>query len=425
MLLDELAAGTEPEQGAALALAFLEAFADAGAVGAVTTHYDRLKTLALGDPRFQNAAVGFDPLKKVPTYVLRHGNPGSSSACDIARRVGVPAAIVDRAEAIAGDKTVTLEAVLARLETERAALEAERDTVRAERKRLQHDRETLDRKLERLDREGEAVIRERKREALVEVAAARETIAQIVKELQRERDPRLVERRRVKLAEAEKSLKAGLQEKELPKVAKRLPLSAETATPGTAVFVPSLDREGRLESVRGQNAVVVVGDLRLTVRVGELLEAMPRLVRPGEAVRPDRGEETPPVADSASAPAAKRRLPPASGGPTTARPEARAPAPGDRAAPTTEPDGDVPARVASNTCDVRGMRADEAVDQIERFLDALTLRGEHAAYVLHGHGTGRLKVLIRERFQRSKYVRKQAAAHPDHGGDAVTVMWLA
>ncbi|MBT9554928.1 MAG: Smr/MutS family protein [Myxococcales bacterium] len=396
LLLDELAAGTEPEQGSALGMALLETFADAGAVGAVTTHFDRLKTLSLGDPRFVNAAVGFDAASKRPTYRLSFGTPGSSSAFDIARRIGLDAATLDRASALLGDESRSLDAILKRLEAERDALSAERELVRAERKRVAHDRDLLARKIERLELEGQTAILDQKRKALADVAEARELIASIVRELQRDRDPRTVERRRVKIAETERKLREGMPATEAPRrVMRRLPVTHGEAAPGLPVFVPHLDREGVIETVRGSNVGVVLGDLRLTVKLDDLLHGKPKLL---EQEKPSPNTPKPLVKAERPEPA--------------------------RPAPPPAPTGPPP-RSPDITCDVRGMRGDEALTQIDRFLDGMTLAGRNAAFVLHGHGTGRLKAQVREAFRTSRYVESWEPASEEQGGDAVTLVWLA
>src|SRR5262249_26789843 len=98
VLLDELAGGTDPREGEALAAAVLDSLCARGGAVACTTHYEGLKALALGDPRFQNASVGFDLATMSPTFKLAMGIPGASSALAVARRFGIPTAVIERAE---------------------------------------------------------------------------------------------------------------------------------------------------------------------------------------------------------------------------------------------------------------------------------------------------------------------------------------
>src|SRR5690606_39999184 len=140
VLIDEIAVGTDPDQGAALAQAVLEALADRGVTCLVTTHYERLKSLGASDPRFANASVGFDLERLEPTFKLHLGSPGSSGALAVAKRMGIAALIVDRARELLGSAGTRVEELLAsvadqrrRIEEERAALLSELEAVEAER----------------------------------------------------------------------------------------------------------------------------------------------------------------------------------------------------------------------------------------------------------------------------------------------------
>src|SRR5262249_37290033 len=135
ILVDELAVGTDPDQGSALAQAVLEALADKGAQTIVTTHYERLKALPTGDKRFVNASVGFDLERMAPTFKLPLGLPRASGAFLVARRLGLPGPILGRAEALLGDRRAGIEELLTAVAEERRRLDAERaaaDTARRE-----------------------------------------------------------------------------------------------------------------------------------------------------------------------------------------------------------------------------------------------------------------------------------------------------
>ena len=131
VLVDEIAADTDPREGAALAAAILEALVERGAAVLVTTHLDELKALALSDPRYANARVGFDAERLQPTYQLHLGTPGSSSAIEVAARVGLPPAVVERARAALGGQGGALGQALRALDEERARLDAERRQAEA------------------------------------------------------------------------------------------------------------------------------------------------------------------------------------------------------------------------------------------------------------------------------------------------------
>ena len=387
VLLDELAVGTQPRQGAALAIAVLEALATRRATGAVTTHFERLKTLSLEDARFQNAAVGRDEDSGEPTFRLRLGMPGSSSGLDMALKLGFDQAIVTRAREILGDRSQNLEKVLLRLDEERSRLEATRLQVEAKRAELQREIDTARAEQERWETRGEEIVREERAAALAELDEARAQVARVVRELQAEPTARTVQRRRVKLAEIDRSLRQGSGEPATSTTtseSKHPPLPRAEVAEGVVVWVPAFGREGTIARVKGNKAEVTVGNLRTTVSVASLCRAKP-------------------------APAARAHTPAAKG---------------PRSKGVGYDEVKLPPRSTDNTVDVRGCRLDEALEKVERFLDNALLTNRSAGYVLHGHGTGRLKTGLRQAFRGSAYVDRFEVASPDYGGDAVTVVWL-
>jgi DNA mismatch repair protein MutS2 len=172
VLLDEVMVGTEPSQGSALAVAFLERFADKGAAVAVTTHYDRLKTLSYADPRFRNASVGLNATTLQPNFELTTGLPGASSPIAIAERMGLDPALVERARALVGEEALSLDRVVRDLAAEEQALKAERHAIEAERAALSRARRAQETAAERLRQDGQRLAREQVGEVL---ELARET----------------------------------------------------------------------------------------------------------------------------------------------------------------------------------------------------------------------------------------------------------
>src|SRR5262249_15596030 len=132
VLLDEVCGGTDPREGEALAAAVLDSLTTRGGAIACTTHYEGLKALALGDPRFQNASVGFDMAAESPTFRLALGVPGPSSALAVARRFGIPDLLVQRAERFLSRDTIAFEEMVQKLVEERRELESLRDEAARE-----------------------------------------------------------------------------------------------------------------------------------------------------------------------------------------------------------------------------------------------------------------------------------------------------
>ncbi|MCB9514502.1 MAG: hypothetical protein H6694_09360, partial [Candidatus Latescibacteria bacterium] len=188
VLLDELIVGTEPERGAALAIAVLEALSARGARGFVTTHYERLKLLAYEDERFANASVGMDARSQTPTYRLAVGEPGASSPFEIAERLGFDADILARARAIAvGD--AGLADAIERLGRARAEAHEEAARAREAAGAARREAERLAAVTARLDREAAREVAGLRREAREEIREALEQVRAQMRELREERDP--------------------------------------------------------------------------------------------------------------------------------------------------------------------------------------------------------------------------------------------
>src|SRR5512138_3426238 len=184
VLVDEIAADTDPREGAALAAAILEALLDRGATVLVTTHLEELKALALSDPRYANARVGFDAERLAPTFQLHLGTPGSSSAIEVAGRVGLPPAVVERARAAMRGSGGALGEALRSLEEERARHEAERQALEASRREAE-ERAAAARDAEGAARKAEREAAARMGEALAsELEDARSEVARVLAELQ-------------------------------------------------------------------------------------------------------------------------------------------------------------------------------------------------------------------------------------------------
>ena len=400
VLLDELMAGTNPEQGAALARATLEALAALGdgALVVATTHADALKALPETDARFRNAGMEYDLAKLTPTFRVRVGTPGRSYAFDVAARMGLPVDVLARAKELAGGTTAALEDVIATLEAREAALGEE--TARLAQARIEleastHDQRSAREALQR--REHELAVHSR---AAIEAAVreAREAIRAIVRQAQEAGSARAAEEARAAL---ENTAEAALRELPKPPTPAAAPPAAlkvgarvRVSALGTEAIVAQLpDERGRLK--------VTMGKVTVGVHVSEL--ATSAFAQPTAA---------------AAAPAVRKDV---------RRAQARAAAlAGDAiASPATADDSlgwAVPS--SANTLDLRGQRADEVRDAVEAYLDRAALADRSPVFILHGHGTGALKKIVREYLAASSYVRRWAPGGKGQGGDGVTIVEL-
>ena len=394
VLLDELMAGTNPEQGAALARATLEALADLGerVLVVTTTHADALKALPERDPRFRNAGMEYDAAKLAPTFRVRVGVPGRSYALDVAARMGMPAGVLGRARELAGTTTMALEEVIATLEAREAELANE--TARLQRARVELEATTDDQRaareaLERRERELSVHSR-----AAIEAAVreAREAIRAIVREAQQAGSARAAEAARVALSEA-----AEVALKDLPVIAPppaapaatfKLGARVRLAALGTEVIVAQVpDERGRLK--------VTMGKVTVGIHVSEL--SVSALAQPpAPSIRKD-----------------------------VRRANARAAAlAGDAPAPQADASMGWVMQTADNTLDLRGQRADDVRDAVESYLDRAAMEERSPVIIIHGHGTGALKKIVREYLAASPYVRRFAPGGKSQGGDGVTVVEL-
>jgi DNA mismatch repair protein MutS2 len=391
VLIDEIAADTDPKEGAAIATAVLESLLDKGVVVLVTTHLEELKALAHVDQRFVNARVGFDAKRMAPTYRLQLGLAGSSSAIDIARRVGLADDICARAVDLATNAGGALSKAITATEGERRKLEALRDAAEADAANAKQLKESLETQLAEANRkrkEEEAKFREALK---AELEFARTQMRNLVERLSAEKSDKAL-----KAAEkASAALTARLNEQtQAHKVAKaesqgqtivELPLTLEV---GAKARHRTLDSEVEIAAIDGETITVVAGALRMRVTAKDLAPARASIANkpPKRAPGGSRKEE---ALQRAEAAAAK------------------------------------PLALASPTLDVRGQRADDALRMLEQFLDRATREGDAGAVVLHGHGTGALKASLRDYLKHSPYVKMHRPGDSTEGGDGVTVVTLS
>lgn len=383
VLLDEVASGTDPEEGAALAAAVLEALTERGAAVAVTTHYERLKELAAAGERLENASVGFDFVKLAPTFRLALGVPGPSSALAVAGRFGLGEAVIARARALLPDRAKEREQAVEELGRERAALEAERLTLRGELALARSLREELeaekargaalaDEELGREARELTSVVRA----ARAEVREARRRLKAGSLDAGALRDvERAVSRGAAHVAmggSVEQHAARNVQPPPEPKP-QAFPLGATVRLKRLGTLA-TVDAEAERGLIR-----LRAGSLRLTVPLSDI-EPAAKGARPAAVKHQPRSSHT-------------ARLPDA-------------------------------VRTPSNTLDLRGTRADDVAPRVDAFLDVMLGEGESVGFVLHGHGTGAVKAAVREHLGASSYVEHSRAAEPDEGGDAFTVFWI-
>ncbi len=386
VLLDELAGGTDPREGEALAAGVLDGLCARGGAVAATTHYEGLKALALVDNRFVNASVGFDLATMTPTFELAMGVPGRSSALAVAMRYGMPSTVIERAERFLTREDQSFEAVVKKLHDERAALVLARSAAEDREVEARHARTRLDAELEAAkSREkrllsGEAAeLMDRLRGAREDLREARARLRAKKLDAQGLRDAeRVIERIAGEVAVG------GALEPLVTEVddGPKMPLRALDLKKGARVWAPRLRGEAEVVELLSDGGVrVVAGPLKLTVPASELRAAGPAETLPG---RPS--------------------------------PRSVVAREGERIAN--------PIQTRDNTCDLRGLRVDDGLGMATTFLDRAIGGGHPVVFLLHGHGTGALRDAIRKELARSPYVAQFRGGDLDQGGDGVTLVWL-
>jgi DNA mismatch repair protein MutS2 len=383
VVIDEICVGTDPGEGAALAQAVLERLADAGARTIATTHYNLLKEMAEVDDRFANASVEFDPETLEPTYRLQMGIPGISSARAVAARMGLPRAVLDRANEILEREDRQLDHLLTELTASRHALEHEQ----REAARIRADAESVRNehlaKLRKLQARRDSLFQAMREDLDRTFRAAHGQVAAVIRDLQRGGSAQDAARAREQLLALEERARE-------VETAAAPALLAEPAGPaidwrrahaGDAVQVLGAGR-GALEALPDRRG-------RVAVRVGGA-----RLLVPRERVRALEADD----------------------GETSRQPQQRISVQPAAAATGGPPIDDVDAA----RCDLRGLRVEEALDRLDHALDRAVSAGRGQLAIVHGIGTGALRRAVRQHLKQSAYVAELLESASDEAGGGVT-----
>jgi DNA mismatch repair protein MutS2 len=379
LLLDELASGTDPTQGAALAQALLERMLDAGPRVVVTTHFARLKALPASDPRFAAAAV--ELVNGSPTYRVVMGAMGESHALSIAERMGLPDGLLARATSLIDRGERDLARALEALDAQRqdaAGSQRDLDTERAElaelRSRLDRREQALRFKAKELEEQAAEAFRTR-------LSKAERAISQVVANLQANPSHTRVAASRATL-EGLKALAPTVPEPE--------PVEAPALAVGDRVRIEGSGAVGEVVSL-GNRVQVQTGALTVKVAADKLTRLAPE---PPPRPRPNQKKKK-----------------------------------GRGAGLTTKAGRQTPIddalRTQVNTLDLRGKRVDEGIEEADAFLANSMMAGRDHVFLLHGHGTGAMKQAVREWLRGVSHVRRFSPANADQGGDAYTVAELA
>jgi len=410
VLIDEFGSGTEPTIGGAIAEAILERLLEKGCYGVITTHYANIKYYAASTEGIANGAMTFDVQRIRPLFRLETGKPGSSFAVEIARKIGLPEDIIRAAAEKAGSDHINLEKQLREIARDKHYWEQKRDRIRLTDRKVEELEQTYAEQLSKIRAERQEILKKAKQEAQQLIADANRQIentiraireAQAEKEMTRlarkelddfraaaeradaaERDAEVareierIERRRQRRAERKARQGEAAAEAAAPEEQPRREVEA-----GAKVRMAGQEMVGEVRSVKGRKAQVAFGQILTTVDKERLTVVSNNEYR--EAMRP-----------------------------TTVR---------------TVVSADISARKLSfrDRIDVRGMRAAEALDEVQQFIDDALMVGVNTVTILHGKGTGALKEEIRRYLRTVPEVEAAEDEHADRGGAGITVVTLS
>ena len=373
VLLDELGAGTDPTEGAALARAILETLLERGCKLVATTHHSELKAFAQNDPRLRNASVEFDLETLSPTYHLTIGLPGQSNALAIAQRLGLDAAVLEKAQAQLTPEHFELEQLLAEIRDERIAATNARHREELATREAEDLRVALAERRNTIEAERSTILAAAHREAEDAVAAAHRQLDELRRHAAtREFDVRAAAETLKRLDGDLEKLAARAKPKR-PEIVRPVALPREVQI-GDSVHVRDIPQVGEALSGVGEDGRVEVqfGSLRMKVSVDRI--------------------------DQIDLPAPS---------PTTVSPFV----------PLGPPVG--------MELDLRGRRAEDALEQFETYVDNAFRAGLPFVRIIHGKGTGALRAAIREALTGHPLVRRFESAAPNEGGEGVTIALLA
>ncbi|MBZ4644836.1 MAG: endonuclease MutS2 [Clostridia bacterium] len=382
VLFDELGAGTDPVEGAALAMSILEYLYQIGARTAATTHYSELKLFALSTKGVENAACEFDVDTLRPTYRLLIGVPGKSNAFAISSRLGLDQNIIERAKEFISQEDVKFEDIISNLEKNRQMAEREKEKAILYKQEAEALKDELIRQKEKLHAQKEKMLEEARREARKIIQQAKIDAEEIIREIrkiqeeteEKERN-KAIEQARMKLRSKLDQIDDSLAQSILPKNKYSSP--PKNLKPGDSVLITTLNQKGNIISIPDENgeAQVQVGIMKINVHVSNL-----RLIEDSkDQMVSSTGAGKISIAKSAH---------------------------------------------ISTELDLRGQTLDEALLNTDKYLDDAALAGLQQVTIIHGKGTGALRNGIHNMLKTHSHVKSFRLGKYGEGETGVTIVEL-
>ncbi len=379
VLMDELGAGTDPTEGAALAISIIKYLKALGVRTAVTTHYSELKLYALTTDGIENAGCEFDVETLRPTYKLLIGIPGKSNAFAISSRLGLPDHIINDAKEVLSHEDIKFEDILTDMEISKRSLIAEQERAEKYRQQAQQLKTDMEIQKQKLQKQRERIITEANEEARRIISDAKDESDAIIKEIrkmQREGiEGNTLEEQRRKLKEKMDAMNKKLAEKNKPKhkIPKKL-------VPGDKVYIHSFEQSGIVLSPPDSsgNLTVKAGIIKMKLNIADLS------LDKSEDINYNKTEKS-----------------------------------GKKVANKFKK-----SQYVSPEVDLRGMQVTEALDKVDKYLDDAALAGLTPVTIIHGKGTGALRAAVTEHLRTHPQVKSYRLGNYGEGESGVTIVEL-
>ena len=383
VLFDELGAGTDPVEGAALATAIIESIRLIGAKIVATTHYSELKLYALSTDGIENASCEFDVETLSPTYKLLIGVPGKSNAFAISKKLGLPDSIIERSKEKLSDENIKFEDVLGSIEENRVSAQKAREEQERMRREIEQLKDELQREREKIDKKKDKIYDNARAKAEKIIKQAQEDTERMLEEIkQLQKEKRNKEAVRA-MEEVRKELKLKEKSNVRPKNRRsggvKSNVNLNTLKLGSNVLIIDLNDKGTVLSINkdNQTAVIQVGIMKITAKISNLV-----------VLEDEKGSKP----ESYVAPKRSTGINTAMSGKTEV--------------------------------DLRGMTIGEAELEVDKFLDESVLSGLSEVSLIHGKGTGALRAGIHEYMRHHPHVRKYRLGRFGEGDIGVTIVEL-
>lgn len=374
VLIDELCAGTDPQEGAILAEVILKKLKDLNSICITTTHYGELKSLEYTDRYFKNASVEFDTTTLSPTYKLIIGIPGLSNAIAVSSMLGLDNVLVDKAKDLLNNHRDISNTVVEKLQHTHHKLSVNLQETEDTRNEVEELKKEYEKKLTELKKDKNKTIKQIKSRFEGEMDRVKSEIKDILYNLRKEKSEKIARRSYSRLANLESKFHKGVNE--LIEAEKYEEIDWEIAKPHDVFMVKDLNQEVELLEMpdKNGNVFVLMGNIKTKMKKNKLAVLNKSLMK-----KPN----TP-----------KKLIEPI----------------------------EIKRYSMSNTLDLRGFRVEEALDELEAYLDKASLYNLTPVFVIHGHGTGALKQCVRDFLSTSPYVCKFRPGENAEGGDGVSVI---